>query len=63
MKARQLGIPVYVHSGIKLGHMKSFELNEEEWRQHKARKAASTGTRQQRRQAARKAASNGALVG
>lgn len=56
LKARQLQIPVHVHTGIKLGHMKSFELNVEEWKRYKGDKATTVGTRQQRRQAARQAA-------
>lgn len=29
MRANHLGIPIYVHTGIKVGHIKSIELNEE----------------------------------
>jgi hypothetical protein len=57
LKCRQLGIPVHVHTGIQLGHVKAFELNEDEWRRHTVEKATTNGaTRQQRRQAARQRA-------
>jgi hypothetical protein len=31
-KARLLGIPVHVHTGITTGHMKSFEITEDRYR-------------------------------
>jgi len=54
-KARQLGIPVHVHTSIKLGHMKTFEINEEEYHRYLASKARSNGTRAERRRAQRAA--------
>ena len=55
LKAFHLGIPVHVHTGIQLGHVKSFILDEQEWRDHKAKKAMTVGTRVERRRAAREA--------
>lgn len=53
LKAFQLGIPIHVHTGIKLGHQKSFVLDEEEWHRHKADKIKVEGTRAERRRQAR----------
>lgn len=58
-KARQLGIPVHVHTGVKLGHMKTFELTEDEWHKHRATKAMTNGARAERRRAARALAKTG----
>lgn len=57
-RARQLGIPIHIHTGIKLGHMKRYQLDEEEfdrWLKEQRRPKASSGpNRAERRAAARK---------
>lgn len=35
-KARGMGIPTHVHTGVKLGHVKTYILNEEEWLRRQA---------------------------
>lgn len=35
MKAQALGFPVKVHTGVKIGHIKNIELNEEEFDKHR----------------------------
>lgn len=57
-KARGMGIPTHVHSGIKLGHVKTYILNEEEWLRRKAASPAG-GDRAARRRAARELAKVG----
>jgi len=57
-KVRLMGIPVHVHTGIKTGHMKSFEITEEKYLNiqvaEAAAKAEENMNRAQRRAAARK---------
>jgi hypothetical protein len=57
-KAGLLGIPVHVHTGIRTGHMKYFEITEERFLAvHEAEKAAKARdrlNRSERRKAARK---------
>lgn len=31
MRVRQLEVPIYVHTGVKIGHMKAVEMNEQTW--------------------------------
>jgi hypothetical protein len=56
-KARGIGIPTHVHSGIKLGHVKTYILDEREWEIRKGLRATNgAGTRAERRAAARQMA-------
>lgn len=55
-RASMLGIPVHVDTRIKMGHMKTYELNEDYYQARVDEEKAQTGTRAQRRQAARAAA-------
>jgi hypothetical protein len=59
-KARMLGIPTHVHTGIKLGHVKAFELDEAEFDRYVAEggtfEGIPTKTRAERRRAARELA-------
>lgn len=36
LRANHLGIPIYVHTGVRVGHMKSYELTEERYRASRA---------------------------
>lgn len=57
-RARHLGIPVHVHTGVKLGHVKTYILDEEVWLEHKAKGGNSSEVldRAARRRAARELA-------
>ena len=37
MRASSLGYGVYVHTGVKIGHLKTIELNEEVWDEYLVR--------------------------
>lgn len=58
-RARLLGIPVHVATGIKMGHMKLYKLDEDYWQRWKADdaedQALASGSRAERRRAARAA--------
>lgn len=55
-RARMMGIPTHVHTGIRMGHIKMYELNEDYFRARQADAAAQAGTRAERRRAARQRA-------
>lgn len=55
-RANMLHIPVHVHTGIKLGHMKTQEINEEYYLKQRAEGGAAQVTRAERRRAARELA-------
>ena len=38
LRARDRGIPVYVHTGAKTGHVKSHIIDEDTWKQHRQRR-------------------------
>jgi hypothetical protein len=50
-RARAIGIPVHVHTGIKLGHVKTYVLDEQLWMERKVTDIGTT--RAERRRAAR----------
>lgn len=56
-RAVHMGIPIHVHTGIKMGHMKTFELDEAYYLDARARAAGKNGTtRAEARRAARELA-------
>lgn len=55
-RAQLLGIPVHVHTGIKVGHVKSNLLDEDYFLAYQAQHAKMNGTRAERRRAARETA-------
>jgi len=38
MRASALGFSTYVHTGVKTGHVKAWELNEKAWDEYEAKK-------------------------
>lgn len=54
-RARSLGFPIHVHTGVKLGHVKTYVLDEEAWLERRA-KGQVPVDRAARRRAARKLA-------